>query len=397
MLKRNQYINKIKPFINKKLIKVITGQRRVGKSEILKLIAKEIKKISKNSNFIFIDKEDYEFDYMKNHTQLMDYIKLQETNKMNYLFIDEIQEIDGFERVLRSLYKKNNFDIYCTGSNAELLSGELATYLSGRQIVFRIGGLSFKEFCRFHNYEKNNESLLKFLKFGGLPYLMHLPEDENIRFEYLKNIYSTILFRDIVKRHEIRDPRFLTDLIRFLADTTGSIFSANRISKYLKSQKINKNVALILNYLSYIEDAFFINAIKRTDIQGKKQFEIGEKYYFEDIGLRNVITGFKINDIKKIIENIVYLHIRNIGYEIKIGVFENKEIDFVCLRNNEKIYVQVTYLLSEEKTITREFGNLLEIKDNYPKYVVSFDNFSATNTYKGIKHYTLLDFLTDFI
>ena len=395
MFCRNIYIQRIKPFINKKLIKILTGQRRVGKSFMLKLIAQEINKINKNANFIFIDKEEYEFDAIKNHAHLMKYIEEhQKTNLQNYLFIDEVQEIDGFERVLRSLYNKDNFDIYCTGSNAVIFSSEIATYLSGRQIVFQIGSLNFNEFCNFHKLPANNKTLTKYLKFGGLPYLIHLPDNDNVRFEYLNNIYSTILLRDVVNRHQIRDPRFLTDLLRFLADNTGSIFSANKISKYLKSQKINKNVSLILNYLSYIEDAYFINKVQRTDIQGKKHFEVGEKYYFEDIGLRNAIVGFKMQDIGKILENIVFLHLRNNEYEIKIAQNGTKEIDFIATKNNEKIYVQVAYLLSDENTIEREFGNLLEIKDNYPKFVISFDSFSATNTYKGITHFTLLEFLS---
>ncbi|MEA2042152.1 MAG: ATP-binding protein [Bacteroidota bacterium] len=396
MIERKKYINRIKPFFNKKLIKVLTGQRRVGKSMMLKLIAKEIRKISPNANFIFIDKEEYEFDALKNSDQLMAYIKTHQKISMNYLFIDEVQEIEGFEKVLRSLYNKDNFDIYCTGSNAQIFSSEIATYLSGRQIVFHIGSLSFNEFCFFHKLEANNNSLLKYLKVGGLPYLIHLPDDEKIRFEYLNNIYSTILFRDIINRHQIRDPRFLTDLLRFLSDNTGSLFSANKISKYLKSQKITKNVTKIINYLSYIADAYFINPTQRVDVQGKKNFEVGEKYYFEDIGLRNAISGFKMPDISKILENVVYLHLRNNEYEVKIAQLGTKEIDFIGTKNNEKIYVQVAYLLSDAKTIEREFGNLLQIDDNYPKYVVSFDNFSAPNTYNGITHFTLLEFLTKF-
>ena len=397
MIQRDFYLKSIEPFVNKDLIKVFTGQRRVGKSEMLKMIAKQIEEKNEDVNFIFIDKEDYKFDSIKNYNHLMEYISSQEKDQMNILLIDEIQEIEGFERALRSLYKKDNFDIYCTGSNADLLSGELATYLSGRQIVFHIGSLTFNEFCKFHKCRATQENLTKYLKIGGLPYLMHLPDDEGIRLEYLRNIYSTILFRDIIKRHQIRDPRFLTDLIRFLADNVSSIFSANSISKYLKSQKINKNVSLILNYLSYIEEAYFINAVKRVDIKGKRQFEVGEKYYFEDIGLRNITVGFKMNDIEKIIENVVYLHLRNMGYEIKVGVIGNKEIDFVATKENERIYVQVSYLLSDKKTIEREFGNLLAIGDNYPKYVVSNDSFSAPNTYKGIKHFTLLEFLKSFV
>ena len=252
------------------------------------------------------------------------------------------------------------------------------------------------EFCEFHSIKINQDSLLKYIKYGGLPYLMHLPDNEEIRFEYLNNIFSTILLRDVVNRNSIRDPRFLTDLLKFLADNTGSLFSANKISKYLKSQQINKNVALILNYLSYLQEAYFINAVSRADIQGKKQFEVGEKYYFEDIGLRNAIIGFKMSDIEKIIENIVYLHVRNSGYSVRVGFSDNKEIDFIIEKNNERAYLQVCYLLAEQKTIDREFGNLLKIKDNYPKYVISFDTFSTINTFEGIKHYTLFDFLTKF-
>lgn len=396
MKNRELYLEKIRPFIRKNLIKVLTGQRRVGKSMILKLIAAQIKIEDPDANFIFIDKEDYSFDKMKSHSDLDNYIKSQEKSGTNYLFIDEVQEIEGFELILRSYNKKQNYDIYCTGSNAKIFSSELATYLSGRQITFQIGGLSFIEFCKFHNLDSSQESLLQYLKYGGLPYLMHLPDNEAIRFEYLNNIFSTILLRDVVSRHSIRDPRFLTDLLKFLADNTGSLFSANKISKYLKSQKINKNVAIILNYLSFLQEAYFLNAVGRVDIQGKKQFEVGEKYYFEDVGLRNAIIGFKMSDIEKVIENVVYLHLRSHGYSVSIGFSDNKEIDFVIEKNNEKKYVQVCYLLADQKTIDREFGNLLLINDNYPKYVVSFDKFSPINTYKGIHHNTLLDFLTKF-
>jgi predicted AAA+ superfamily ATPase len=396
MLKRNLYIERIRPYFNKKLIKVLTGQRRVGKTYILQLIIKELSESYPKANIIYVDKEKYEFDYIRTHSELMEYIDFHKKDEMNYLFIDEIQDITGFERVIRSLHNEDNFDIYCTGSNAKIFSGELATYLSGRQISFRISSLNFKEFCQFHNINQNRESLNKYMKFGGLPYLMHLPDDDIIRFEYLNNINSTILFRDIINRHEIRDPRFLTDLLRFIADNTGSIFSANKISAYLKNQQINKNVSKILDYLSYIENAYFINKVQKTDIQGKKHFEVGEKYYFEDVGLRNAIIGFNPQDIGKIIENLVFLHLKNSGYSITIGALGNKEIDFIATKNGEKKYIQVSYLLSDEKTIEREFGNLLKIEDNYPKYVISYDTFSAPNTYKGIIHLTLLEFLTDF-
>jgi len=394
MIKRETYIEQIRPFFNKDLIKVLTGQRRVGKSSVLLLLMKELKEQNNKSNIIYIDKEDYKFSDITSHKELNNYIVKHQKANFNYLFVDEIQEIEGFEQILRSYNKKDNFDVFVTGSNAKMFSSELATYLSGRQMEFKIGGLSFNEFCLFHNVKQNQEALLQYIKYGGLPYLMHLPNNEKIRFEYLKNILDTILFRDIIKRHSIRDPRFLINLLQFLADNTGSIFSANKIHKYLKSQQINKNVQLILNYISYIEDAYFVNSVKRMDIKGKSQFEVGEKYYFEDIGLRNALIGFKMQDIEKIMENMVFLHLKNQGYQISVGNINGKEIDFVAVKDNEKSYFQVCYLLESKKTIEREFGNLIEIKDNYPKYVVSFDEFSAPNTYKGIKHFTLLDFLS---
>ncbi len=396
MIKRDLYINRIRPFIDKNLIKVLVGQRRVGKSIILRLISDEIQSNKKDSNTIFIDMEDYNFKHLKNHEDLDKYLKSKEMSGMNYLYIDEVQEIEGFELILRSYNKKPNFDIYCTGSNAKIFSGELATYLSGRQMIFQIGSLNFIEFCQFHNLDQNQNSLLKYMKYGGLPYLMHLPDDEIIRFEYLNNIFSTIVLRDIVNRHLIRDPRFLSDLLKFIADNTGSIFSATKISKYLKSQRIFKNVSIILNYMNFIENAFLVNTVKRTDIHGKKIFEVGEKYYFEDIGLRNAIVGYNVQDIGKIIENIVFLHLRNLGYKLTVGYSDKKEIDFIAEKYNEKKYFQVAYLLSDERTIEREFGNLLEIADNYPKYVISFDNLTTANTYKGIHHFTLLQFLKEF-
>lgn len=396
MKKRDNYISVIEPFVNKSLIKVLTGQRRVGKSYLLKLIAESIKSANSNANIIFIDKEEYEFEFIKTDKDLFEFIEKQKKVDNNYLFIDEVQEIDGYEKILRNYIKQSGFDVYCAGSNAKMFSGELATYLSGRQIIINVGSLSFNEFCQFHELDANKKALEKFMKFGGLPYLIHLPDDENIRFEYLKNIFDTIILRDVIHRNNIRYPRFLTDLLRFLADATGSLISANKISKFLKSQQINKNVALILNYLRSIEDAYFINNVKRIDIKGRKQFEVGEKYYFEDIGLRNAIVGYRIQDIEKIIENLVFLHLKNLGYKISIGDLGGKEIDFVAEKDNERFYIQVAYLLNGQKTIEREFGNLLQINDNFPKLVISYDDFESKSTYKGIKHLSLLNFLKNF-
>ncbi|MBT3382513.1 MAG: ATP-binding protein [Prolixibacteraceae bacterium] len=396
-IKREKYLEKIRPFINQPLIKVLIGQRRVGKSFLLKQIIDEVLFITKNANIIFIDKEKYEFDQIQNYHQLIEFVKSQQKEGTNYLFIDEVQEIKGFEKALRSLLSDKIFDIYCTGSNANMLSTDIATFLSGRQMVFKIYSLSFTEFCQFHNYKLNTSALNKYLKYGGLPYLIHLPKDDSIIFDYLDNIYATILFRDIVSRNEIRDVSFLNNLLKFLADNTGSLVSAKKISDYLKSQQSSKSVSVILNYITYLENAYFIFKTKRKDIQGKKIFEVGEKYYFEDFGLRNSVIGYKISDINKITENAVYLHLLINGYKIYIGKTGNKEIDFIAERQNETLYIQVTTYLSDEKVIQREFGNLLAIPDNYPKLVVSLDEFSGNSTYKGIQHLTLLEFLSESI
>ena len=393
--KREKCLEKIRPYYNKQLIKALTGQRRVGKSYMLHQIRDELHKSNPGAKIIFIDKEKYEFDDIRTYKDLMHYVKAHTSKGMNYLFIDEVQEIQEFEKALRSLLSTGKYDIYCTGSNSALLSGELSTYLSGRQIEIRIQSLSYPEFLLFHKLKKGAESLSLYIKYGGLPYLIHLPKKDEIIFDYLKNIYATILFRDIVGRYGVRDIAFLERLIKYIADNTGSIFSANRIAAYLKSQQSTKTVSVIINYLKYLEQAYFISSVKRKDIQGKKIFETGEKYYFEDIGLRNIIGGYKASDIGKILENLVYNHLCFRGYEVFIGKDNDKEIDFVAEKNNEISYFQVAYMLSSEQVVEREFGNLLKIRDHYPEYVISMDDFPVTTSYKGIKHLKLIDFLTD--
>ncbi len=390
------YFEKIKPFINKQLIKVLIGQRRVGKSFMLRLLQKHIQEENPNANCIFIDKELNEFNSIKDHEDLVKYVSEVSAPENNYLFIDEIQEIDYFEKAVRSILNKGNHDIYCTGSNASMLSGEISSILSGRQITTRIHSLTYKEFLQFHSRENSRESLLFYLKFGGLPYLFNLPADEFVIADYLKNIYTTILYRDIVSRHAIRDVKFLENLVRFLAGNTGSIFSVKSITDYLKSQQIKKSVPLVNNYIQYLEDAFFINSSKRADIEGKKIFEIGEKIYFEDLGIRNALAGFLPGDIHKNMENVVFNHLQAHNWEVFVGKSGDKEIDFIAKKNNEKAYFQIAYLLEDQKTIDREFGNLLLVKDNYPKYVISMDSFSSPNTFMGVKHLTLSEFLMEY-
>ncbi len=396
ILKREVYLKKIRPFVNKQLIKVLTGQRRVGKSYLLSQIRDEILEHNPDANIIYINLEKLEFAHIQNFTHLASYIAAQTKPEINYLFIDEIQDVKGFEKVLRSLVSEPNFDIYCTGSNAKILSGELATYLSGRQIEVRVHGLSFPEYLDLYKLEPNNNSLNAFLEFGGMPYLINLVQDKDSITEYLQNIFNTILFRDVVSRYEIRDVSFLQNIIRYLADNVGNIMSANNVNKYLKSQNIQKTTQTIVNYIEYLENAFTISKVQRMDLHGKKIFESGDKFYFEDLGIRNTIVGFNVSEIQKIIENAVYNHLVFNGYKVFVGKLNDLEIDFVAEKNGERSYFQVAYLLKNEETVEREFGNLLKIKDNFPKYVVSYDTFSVPNTYKGIRHYILSKFLAEF-
>ena len=397
--KRNKYMRIIKPFINKGLIKFIIGQRRVGKSYLMYQIMDEIKKINKRANIIYINKELYEYDEIRDYKDLMKYIKDKSNNKKkNYVFIDEIQDINKFEKALRSLQDNSKYDLYCTGSNANILSGELATYLSGRYINIPVYSLTYLEFLDFHKLESNEESLFKYIKYGGLPYLKNLVLDDEIVNNYLRSVFDTIILKDIVSRYNIRNVEFLRRLVLYLADNVGSLISANKIDDFLKSQKTDLSPNTILNYLEYLVSAFFIYRTSREDIIGKKIFEVNEKYYFNDLGLRHAILGYKQIDINKILENLVFNHLQTLGYQVRVGKLKDKEIDFVAEKKDSKIYVQVVYLLSSKKVKEREFGNLLEIKDNNPKYVVSMD-MGAGGQEKGIKHIKIIDFLlmTNFI
>jgi predicted AAA+ superfamily ATPase len=391
---RQKYWKKVVPFIGKQIIKVFTGQRRVGKSYMLHQAAQYIQEQDPKSHFLYINKEDFRFDAIRTAADLHDFV-LQNTKKQvrNYVFIDEIQEIKEFEKAMRSLLLNPIYDLYCTGSNAAMLSGELATYLSGRYIEFPVHSLSYKEFLLFHRLKNTDASLTKYLKYGGMPYLMHLPLADDIVYDYLKGVYNTILYRDVMTRHDVRNAVFLENLIAFLADNIGHLFSAKKIGDYLKSQQINISISQIINYLNHLSNAYLLRRVRRQDIVGKKIFEVGEKFYFEDLGLRNAVFQYKQADISKMIENAVYNHLLYNDYEITVGQIGQKEVDFIGKRKGEIIYVQACYLLQEQATIEREFGNLEQIKDQYPKIVVSMDAF-AGNTYNGIKHVYLRNFLS---
>lgn len=392
-IERPLYLQRIMPFVQKDIMKIVVGQRRVGKSYMLFQLMDRISALDPNGQQIYINKELHEFNDLRTSMDLLEYIEgRRTTDNRLYLFIDELQDIEDFEQALRSLQAMGNIDIFGTGSNAKLLSGELATYLSGRYVEIKIYGLTYAEFLQFHNRNRGRESLNAYLKFGGLPYLRHLALDENVVFDYLRNITDAILLKDIVARYDIRNVSFLQRLTRFLADNIGSIVTARKISQYLKSQQIKISHNLVLDYLSHLTNAMLVLSANRYDIVGKKLFEIGEKYYFEDLGIRNALVGFRTTDINKILENLVFLHLLAAGYEVTIGRIGNREVDFVCEKAGERLYVQVAYLIADDKTKEREFGNLLSIPDNFPKIVVSMDEITG-GSHRGIIHTPLEDFL----
>ncbi len=393
---RPAYTDAIIPFIGKNIIKVLTGQRRVGKSCILRQIREYIGKTRPESNTIFINKEFDEFLSIRTNADLSEYVSNHMKQGVeNYLFIDEIQDIEGFEHTLRSLQSQDACDIFITGSNATMLSGELSTYLSGRYVEFHIHSLSYTEFLSFHSLSDTSESLRNYLTFGGLPYLHNLPLQRDVAFEYLKNVYSTIILKDVIKREGIRNVDFLETLAAYAADNVGNLFSANNISRYLKSQRINISPLQVINYLKALQNAFLLHKVRRIDVNGLHAFEIGDKYFFEDLGLRNCHLGFNLlNDIHKLIENAIFLHLKQNNYEVFTGQNSSgKEVDFVARKDDEMIYIQSCYLLSDESTKKREFGNLSAIKNNYPKYVVSLDEWTSGGSIEGIRHIHLREFL----
>ncbi len=393
---RPAYTDAIIPFIGKNIIKVLTGQRRVGKSCILKQIQEYIDKTRPESNTIFINKEYDEFLSIRTNEDLSKYVSDHiKQGVQNYLFIDEIQDIQGFEHTLRSLQAQDACDIFITGSNATMLSGELSTYLSGRYVEFHIHSLTYTEFLTFHSLSDTTESLRNYLIFGGLPYLHNLPLQRDVAFEYLKNVYSTIILKDVIKREGIRNVDFLETLAAYAADNVGNLFSANNISRCLKSQRINISPLQVINYLKALQNAFLLHKVRRIDVNGLHTFEIGDKYFFEDLGLRNCHLGFNLlNDIHKLIENAIFLHLKQNNYEVFTGQNSSgKEVDFVARKDDEMIYIQSCYLLSDESTKKREFGNLSAIKNNYPKYVVSLDDWTSGGSIEGIRHIHLREFL----
>jgi len=400
MYKRELYLKKIQKFIEKPVVKVITGMRRVGKSYFLRMIIDHLHDNGVgDSQIIYVDMESLDFEFIGDHRELNQFVQQTTKERGNekkakYLFVDEIQKIENWEKCIASLLGSGSYDIFISGSNAQMLSSELASLLSGRYIEFPVYSLSFYEFMDFIGKEKKTALQLfsQYLEQGGFPALTHFDNDREVSYQYISSLYNTILLKDVVKRYRLRNITLLEGITRYAFDNIGNIFSAKKISDFLKSQKLSVGVETVQNYLAYICSTYALHKVQRFDIKGKRILELHEKYFLGDIGLRHALLGYREGDIGGILENIVFLELKRRGYTVFIGKLGTKEVDFIATRAEEKVYIQVAYLLASEETVEREFSPLLEIKDNYPKYVLSMDTAFGSD-YEGVKRLHITDFL----
>ncbi len=395
VLTRKHYADIVDSWIGKGNIIALVGSRRVGKSYVLKDFIQRHQD-ERDANIVFIDKEKKAFKEIKTKDDLDNWIEARFIKgKHNYILIDEAQEIEHFEESVCNWYTEDNTDIIITGSNSKMLSGELATLISGRHVEIRIHPLVYSEFLEFHNLPDSDETLMTYLTYGGLPGLrkVGLDSDEQV-WAYLSSVFNTIMLKDIIERHDIRNIPFLNNLIAFYADTTGKLTSANSIAKYMKSLRENVSANLVLLYREFYAEAFLLDIVSRFDIHGKKIFESNEKIYWDDLGLRNLkAEGSMDSYIEKVIENAIYKHLRHLGYEVKVGVLNAGEVDFVCTKPSKTVYVQASYIIAEESTRKREFGPLEKIRDNHPKYVISATPLLTSRDENGITHLALRKFL----
>lgn len=398
MIKREMYMSRIRPFIGGELIKVMTGIRRSGKSVMLELIKEELAESGVNpARFISVNFEDMGNAHLQTAKALHEEItrRASETGGKVYLFFDEIQEVKDWEKCVNSLRVTLDCDIYITGSNARLLSGELATYLAGRYVEFVIYPFSFAEFLELYRSvmptEETGRCFQKYLLFGGMPYLANLRYADEPSRQYLTDLFNSIQLKDIVKRNKVRDVDLLERNISYVMANVGTTFSANSLVKFFRNERRTVAVETVLNYMKYCCDAYLFYQVKRQDLQGKQILASNEKYYIADHGIREAVFGGNMRDINLVLENIVFMELLRRGYSVTVGRTGDKEIDFVCDKRGEKLYVQVAYLLATEDTVNREFDVYDSVRDNFPKYVVSLDEFDMSRN--GIKHRNIRDFL----
>lgn len=396
---RNLYIKKVRPFIGKPIVKVITGMRRTGKSCFLQLIMNELqgRKVNKQ-NIVYINKESLDYDFIQDYKSLNRYVKdaFAGVTGNKYLFMDEVQEIEKWEKAVSSFFSGGDIDVFITGSNAHLLSSDIATLLSGRYIEIPVYSLSFEEFLQFREPKTAGkvEEFSTYLWAGGFPAIHHFDFNREVVYQYIASIYNTILLKDIIKRNNIRNVSLLENITHYIFNNIGNIFTAKKVSDYLKSQRLRVSVETVQNYISHLTSTFAVFKVPRFDVKGKRLLEIHEKYYLGDVSLRHALLGYREGDISGVLENLVFLELKRRGYQVYVGKFDNREIDFIAEKENRKIYIQVAYLLESQQTIEREFSVLKSINDNYPKYVISMDDIFGRDV-EGIQRINLVDFLLD--
>lgn len=394
---RNKYIEKIKKFIDKPIVKILTGMRRVGKSTILNIIKDQVLKDVPDENKIYMNFESFEFFDIKDANPLKDYLseKLKDKEGKVYFFFDEIQLIKDWEKVINGLRVSHNCDIYITGSNSKLISGDLATLLAGRYVEFEIQPFTFDEFSEIYRSSNlsREELFQKFIKIGGMPGLKYFNLEEEVSQKYLNDIYNTVLVKDVLNYNNIRDVDIFNRILSFAMQNIGANFSASAIRNYLKSENRNISIDTVLNYLEYCNKAFVLKKVPRYDLGGKKLLKVDEKYYLTDHGFRQSMGFSNVKDIEKTLENIVYIELLSRGYHVKIGKVKDREIDFVAKKSEEISYFQIAYLMENEKTRNREFGAYDLVTDNYPKYVLSMDKLDFSQ--RGIVHKNIIDFLLE--
>lgn len=397
---RDLYLNQLIKFKDKKLIKVITGLRRSGKSTLLSLFENHLITSGVDRNHIIrMNFESFEFDEITNYKELHEYInkRILDPNKRHYILLDEVQQVSSWERVINSFFVDANVDIFITGSNAYLLSSELSTLLSGRYVEIKMQPLSFKEYLEFLDSDKEMslpEKFNQYLEYGGLPTIVELLDNPDTIGPFLEGIYNTVLMKDVIERNGVRDAALLESILKFIAANIGSIVSTKKISDYLTSSGRKTTSDTIDNYLKMLENAFIIYKANRYDLKGKMFLKTLEKYYIVDIGIRNRLIGLRNTDYGHVLENIVYLELLRRGYEVSIGKIGSLEVDFVASKPNEKIYYQVSATIMDEKTRERELRPLESISDNYPKYILTMDQ-TVFNDYSGIRVKNIIDFLLE--
>ena len=395
MLIRSDYIKEIQKWINKPQIKVITGIRRSGKSTVLKLLKEELlHQGTQEDRIIFLNFESFNTESLKTASALYDDLKSKiSLGHKFYLLLDEIQEVENWEKVVNSMLVDFDTDIYITGSNSHLLSSELATYIAGRYVEFPIFTLSFKEYVEFrHHYSKDSGSFLHYLRSGGFPVIHAYNYEEEEGYKVVRDIYSSVILRDTVQRYKIRDIELLERVILFAFDNIGNTFSGKNIVDYFKSQYRKTDLNTIYNYLNALEGAFILYRVSRYDIKGKSILKTQEKFFVSDLSLIYATMGYKDRQISGILENLVFLELKRRGYQVYIGKIGSLEIDFIGEKKGKKIYIQVCFKLENETTVSREFSPLLEIKDQFPKFLVTMDDFWKENV-EGVRHFHIQDFL----